>query len=176
MASPQVLRLVEVGSIKDRLSRPGTPEETVEEFYRFGTLLFSEIQQRGSEVDRKLNNALGWSIATLAFLLLNKSRFGSSGSYVWIATITAAIFSFGCTAVAAIAVKTRMWRAPSEREWFHEDLWSDPVTLKRYHLLQILATHQTQVQNIKKKAECLGIVEIFLSLSGAIILCVLLLS
>jgi hypothetical protein len=175
MASPQVLRLVDVGNIKDRLSMSGTPEDTVEAFYRFGTLLFSEIQQRGSEVDRKLTNALGWSIATLA-LLLNQYRSEHFGSYAWIAVVAAAIFSLGCALIALFAVRTRMWRAPSEKEWFNENLWGDPVTLKRYHILQILATHQTQAQNIKTKADCLGIIEIFLPISGAIILCVFLLS
>ena len=118
MASPQILRFVDVDGIEARLSKAETPDATVEEFYRFGTLLFSEIQQRGSEVDRKLTNALGWSIATLAFLLLNQPRLAQVGSYARIAVIIAAVISFGCVIVAVLTVKTRMWRAPSEADWF----------------------------------------------------------
>jgi len=176
MASPQVLRLVEVESIHARLSEPGTPEDSVDEFYRFGALLFSEVQQRGSEIDRKLTNLLGWSIATLAFLLLNHSRFGPIGTYSWIAMVTASVFSFGCISVAAFAVKTRMWRAPSEADWFQQDLWADASTLKRYHLISLLATHQAQVKNVKTKAECLWIIEIFLIVVGIVILSLILFS
>jgi hypothetical protein len=176
MASPQNLRFVEVEDINARLCRPGTPEETVDEFYRFGTLLFSEIQQRGSEVDRKLTNLLGWSIATLAFLLLNRTHFGQYGSYTWVAMITASIFSLGCIAIAAYAIKTRMWRAPSEADWFQKDLWEDPTTLKRYHLISLLATHQAQAMNVKTKAECLWLIEVFLLISSGVILGLILFS
>jgi len=175
MASPQVLRFVEVDSIEDRLSAPGIPDATVEEFYRFGALLFSEIQQRGSEVDRKLTNLLGWSIATLAFLLL-KQPFAHVGNVASIAEITAGVFSLGCVALAAIAVKTRMWRAPSEADWFQKDLWDDPSSLKRYHLVSILATHQAQARNVKRKAECLWIIEIFMLITGIVILGLILFS
>jgi uncharacterized membrane protein YgdD (TMEM256/DUF423 family) len=164
--SPQALRFVEIEAIQERLSTPGIQDATVEEFYRFGTLLFSEIQQRGSEIDRKLTNVLGWSMATLAFLLLNQSRFAQIGSYVRAAAITAAILSFVCVIVAAFAVKTRMWRAPSEADWFQEKLWGDPATMKRYHILSMLATHQAQARNVKVKANCLGIIEILLAMTG----------
>ncbi len=174
MASPQVLRFVDIDSIENRLAKAETPDATVEEFYRFGTLLLSEIQQRGSEMDRKLTNALGWSIATLAFLLLNKLRFAQVGSYARSAVIIAAVLSFGCATVAALAVKTRMWRSPSEADWFKNELWDDPSTMKRYHVVSILATHQAQARNIKIKAECLGIIEILLLISGMAILSVLL--
>lgn len=176
MASPQLLQFVEIASIKDRLELPGTPEETVDEFYRFGTLLFAEIQQRGSEVDRKLNNALGWSIATLAFLLLNQPRFVHAENYVRIAEIAASVTSFGCAVLAAFAVKTRMWRAPSEVDWFQNELWNDPATMKRYHILSMLATHQAQAENVKAKAGFLGFIEIFLSIAGVAVFTALLFS
>jgi hypothetical protein len=176
MASPQVLHLVEPDSIQARLSRRETPVDTVEEFYRFGTMLFSEIQQRGSEVDRKLTNLLGLSVATLAFLLFNQSRFGKFGGFTWIAMVTAAVLSFGSAATAAVAVKTRMWRAPSEADWFKDELWADPLRLKCYHIVSMLTAHQAQARNIKTKAECLGVIEIFLMTSAMIILSVLLFS
>jgi hypothetical protein len=176
MASPQILRFVDAESIYARLARPEIPEATIEEFYRFGTLLFTEIQQRGSEVDRKLNNALGWSIATLAFLLLNQPRFAHVGTCVRLAIIAAAVLAFGCVIVAAFAVKTRMWRAPSEADWFQSELWNDPSIMKRYHILSILTTHQAQTKNVKLKAECLGFIEIGLALSSVGVLSALLFS
>jgi len=176
MASPQVLRFVPIGSIQDRLSAWETKDETVDEFYRFGSLLFSEIQQRGSEVDRKLTNALGWSIATLAFLLLNQPRFAQIGSYARLFAIIAAFLSFGCAIGSAWAVKTRMWRAPSENDWFKAELWDDPSTLKRYHIISLLGTHQAQAKNVKVKADCLGVIEILLLACGVAILGAFLLS
>lgn len=126
MPKSQIFRLVDVDSIELQLSSPDTPESTVEEFYRFGTLLFSEIQQRGSEVDRKLTNMTGWSLATLGFVLLDRHRshLGKLGTGV---LATAGILSFACVLIAAFALRTRMWQAPSEKDWFRAELWGQSI-------------------------------------------------
>jgi hypothetical protein len=172
MARSQILHLVDVAGIKKRLELSGTPEETVEEFYRFGTLLFSELQQRGAEVVRKLTNTLGWSIAVLGFLLLDQqSRIGRMGRYGLIGLAVAITLAIACAVAAAIAGKSRMWRAPSEADWFCSEIWDDPKTLKCHHIISMLETHQDQAGKIKIKAEFLRFIEIGLLLTGAAIVC-----
>ena len=69
MPSSQLIDPVDIDAIETRIFNRETPDATVEEFYRFGQILFSECLQRGSEMDRKLTNILVWSTAALAFLL-----------------------------------------------------------------------------------------------------------
>jgi hypothetical protein len=175
MASPQVLHLIEIDTIEQRLSDPRTPNATVEELYRFGTLLFTELQQRSSETDRKLTNVFGWSIATLAFLLASRGKFDHV-AYGVLALKVAAVFSSFCVGLSAFAIKSRMWRAPSENDWFQNQLWDDAERMKRYHIVSMLGMHQAQIKGVQRKAECLGLSEILLAISGLIILCLLLFS
>jgi hypothetical protein len=169
----QLIQSVDIDDIEVQLSNPKTPDDTVDEFYRFGTVLFSEIQQRGAEVDRKLTNVLGWSIATLAFLLMNRNRYID---WTKLVVTGAAAMAFICVILSAFALKTRMWPAPSENDWFRRELWAEPAMLRRYHVVSLLSTHQTHVKNVKLKADCLGWLEILLSISALGIFTVLLFS
>lgn len=175
MASPQILHLVEIQTVEQRLSDPLTPPETIEELYRFGQLLFTELQQRSSETDKKPTSVFGWSVATLGFLLISKNRFAGR-EYEALAANAASVFSFLSAALSAFAIKTRMWRAPSENDWFQKDLWTHADRLKRYHLVSLLETHQAQIQGVQRKAELLGFSEIFLAITALVILGLLLVS
>ena len=175
MAKRQIVRLVDIETIELRLANPKTQDGTVEELYRFGSLVFSEIQQRGAELDRKLTNFLGWSLATLAFFLINLSKYQSWG-FDRIVVTAASILSFSCVALAAFALKTKIWPAPSEGDWFKDELWDEPSMMKRYHVVSILATHQGYATKVKAKADCLAWIEVLLPISALGTLSVLLFS
>jgi hypothetical protein len=81
MAKPQIYQPVDIEDTEQQIFSETTSDAIVEEFYRFGQILFSECLQRGSELDRKLANMLGWSTAALAFLLLNHSKASQFGIF-----------------------------------------------------------------------------------------------
>ena len=176
MPSSQLIGAVDVETIELRIFNRDTPEATIEEFYRFGQILFTECLQRGSEVDRKLTSALGWSTASLAFLLLNRAKFGQFGAVGMIGLIVATISAIACVAISSVALKSRIWPAPSESDWFKEDLWQDSTKLKRFHVVSLLFSHQEHLKRIKGKADCLWWAELFLPVSALVVSAILLFS
>jgi hypothetical protein len=90
--------------------------------------------------------------------------------------VAAAVLSFACVVLAALALKTKMLPAPSERDWFKEELWTDPVLMRRYHIVSILSAHQAHIINVGRKANYLAWIELFLPASALAIFSVLLFS
>ena len=129
------------------------------------------MQSRSSETDRKLTSVFGWSIASLAFLVSAYTKTPVENAKIAIAT--AALFSLVSVIVTGFAIKTRMWRAPSEDDWFKEELWNDSRMMRCYHIVSMLHVHQVQIKHIKTKAECLGLAEICLSVAAVIAFLVL---
>jgi len=162
----QLIHFVDIEAIEAQLCSPTTTDAVVEEFQRFGQILFSECLQRGSEVDRKLTTMIGWSVAALASLLVKYSRMPLPGMLETAILVAAAASAFAGVALGSFAVKTRMWPTPSERDWFRDGLWGDVQALKRHHVLSLLLTHQMQVSNTKTKADLLRWVEMFLLFSA----------
>jgi hypothetical protein len=157
----QVLNYVDLEAVELRLADPSISPELVEEYYRFGQVLFSEMLSRGADVERKLTNMLGWSTASLGFLLVYKSE--------EILTRVIAGGAIGSAALAAIicamALRSKMWATPSEQDWFQEEL-TDAATLKRYHVVSFLLAHQCQTRHMAKKADQLRQVEGLLGLTS----------
>jgi len=162
----QIIHPVDIDTIELRIFDPATSEGTVEELYRFGLALFSEGLHRSSELDRKLTTVLGWAGATLAFLLLNHSKAQQFGAPGKVALLIATLAAFAALLLAAFALKTRLWPAPSEKDWFKAELWDDPSRMKRYHVISLLLVHQTTVKNVKRKATCLRWTEMLLPVGG----------
>src|ERR1017187_9862737 len=109
----QILRFADIDDIENRLI--ALSDGTIEELYRFGGLMVSEVQQRASDLDSKLTGILGWSVATLAFLLFDGKISGLHGFGkvpVFIATATA----LTSVIVSFLGLKTTMWPAPSEQD------------------------------------------------------------
>jgi hypothetical protein len=148
---------VNIGDTEFQLFSPDTPDEVVDELYKLGGILFSECLGRGADIDRKLTSMLGWSIAALASLLLKQSKSDHPvGTLEQLVLGIAAAAAFLALLIAALALKTTIWPAPSERDWFKEGLLRDVQRLKRYHVISLLVTHQEHVKCITRKANCLS--------------------
>ncbi len=169
MPSEQLIQPVDIDTIELRMYNRDTSDATVEELYRFGQILFQECLQRGSEVDRKLANLLGWSTAALAFLLLNHSKVENFAIPAKVFVTIATISALACVVLASIALKSRIWPSPSEGDWFRDGLWGDDQKLKRYHVVSLLINHQEHVKRIARKAECLKWAELLLPISAVAI-------
>ena len=169
MLKPQLIHPVDIEAIEVQIYSPTTPNETVEEFYRFGQMLFSESLQRASEVDRKLTNMLGWSIAALASLLLKYSHTPQLGIAERIFLLVAVASAFAAIVLGSVAFRTRMWPAPSDQDWFREGLWEDAQKLKRYHVISLLLTRQAHVGRVTRKAKYLRGVECLLLIASLLI-------
>jgi hypothetical protein len=164
--TPQIIHPVDIEDIERRMFSDATSEEIVDEFYKFGQIMFAECLQRGSELDRKLANMLGWSTAALAFLLLNHSRVAQFGIVGVACTIVAVASALFAVATTSFALKTRMWAAPSEEDWFKDNLWGDPSWMKRHHVVSLLLTHQVQTKHVARKARHLRYAELSLPASA----------
>jgi hypothetical protein len=162
----QIIHSIDVEEIELKVHSPTTPDDVVDELYRFGAILFSECLQRGSELDRKLTSMLGWSIAALASILLQHSRSAPLGTLQETALAIGTAAAFFSTLLAGLALKTTVWPAPSDADWFREGLWEDVQKLKRYHVISLLVTRQEHVKRIARKAHLLGHVELLLSLAA----------
>jgi hypothetical protein len=162
----QLIHFVDIEAIELQLCSPATSDAVVEEFQRFGQVLFAECLQRGSEVDRKLTTMIGWSVAALASLLVKYSRTPVPDTLATSLLVAAAVSAFAGIALGSFAFKTRMWPTPSEKDWFREGLWDNVQTLKRYHVVSLLVAHQEHVRQTRTKADCLRRVELFLAFSA----------
>jgi hypothetical protein len=169
VTSSQIFHPLEIDNIELRLSDPIVSDSTIEELYRFGALMFAEIQQRGSETDRKLANLLGWSIASLGFVVLKYSQMAANKSQHAV-LIMAMVLSLACVVIGGLALLSKMWQAPSEDDWFKEELWDSPSMLRRYHVVSMLSVHQTNARRVAKKADCLGYIEVLIVIDWLLIL------
>jgi hypothetical protein len=169
MFKRQLIHPVDVEATEVQIYSPSTPDDTVEEFYRFGQILFSESLQRASEIDRKLTSMLGWSVAALASLLVKYSRTPQLGVTEKALILVAVISAFLAIVLASSAFKTRMWPSPSEQDWFREDLWNDAKKLRRYHVISLLLTRHEHIKRITRKADILRRVEVLLLAVGVLI-------
>jgi len=166
VTTPQIIHPVDIRDIEGRIFSDTTSDEIVEEFYRFGQILFAECLQRGSELDRKLANMLGWSTAALAFLLLNHTKVAQFGIFGVACTIIAAASALFAVTMTSVALKTRVWAAPSEEDWFKDNLWNDLSWMKRYHVVSLLLAHQIQTKHVARKARHLRYAELSLPISA----------
>lgn len=175
MSKSEIPDSADVEEIETRIFDPTTPDDSIEEFYRFGQLLLSELQQRWSEIDRKLAILLGWSIGAIGILLLGHQR---DHIHDWRSFwLVAAVLPALCSALlSAIALKTRIWRVPSRNDWFRLEIWNDPLRLRRYHLISIFKMQHENSEKLRKKAESLAYVEILMPLSALAIFSVFLFS
>jgi hypothetical protein len=149
--SVEQLQLVDIEDIEIRLSGD-IAADLVEEYYRFGTVLLSEVQAATSQIDGRLVTALGLAVGLLVSLLFGSAldRFAAAG--LW--TNTATAVAFLGVVVAAYGSMSRMWRLPSEEDWFREVL-QDANTLKKYHIVSLLAAHQQHMKLALLKGNCL---------------------
>ncbi len=160
----QIHNKIDIETVEFRLDDPGTSKELVEEFYRFGQILFSEMLSRGAEVDRRATNMLGWSTATAAVLLSTQTQ-----KLFFKALVAAAICcSLSSAILCAVALKMRMWPSTSDHDWFRPDI-HDAYELKRYHVVSLLLAHQHQKQSTAKKADLLRHAEWLLLAASAVI-------
>lgn len=163
----QLLHFVDIDTVELRLSDPALPDAMLDELYRFGQILFSEMLSRGSEIDRKLTNMLGWSTATLAFLMFH-DRIGAVGTTLRLLEAGAIVCAFISVLLCAWTLKTKMWPAPSEMDWFKPEIL-DAVVLKKYHIVSLLNTHQHHAKLTATKAAKLRYVEWLLLAASSVI-------
>jgi hypothetical protein len=167
--APEV-RLIDVDEIETMLSG-SLPDELVEEYYRFGSLLLSEVQNMASQIDGKLTTVLGLASGMVVFLLFGTALKGFDPVKTWVSVAAAAAFL--ALVVAAYGLMTRPLRLPSARDWFKEGL-RDQVRLKKYHIVSLLAAQQQHVKLIGPKINCLRIAELVVALSAIVVIGILL--
>lgn len=148
-------------------------EELVEEYYRFGCFALSDIQNAGNQVEGKLTALLGLATGMVAFLLFGTSLRMFAPAKVWIAS--AAASATLALVAAVVGLMSRMWRSPSEADWFKQEL-RDAVLLKKYHIVSLLAAHRQRLQLFILKSDCLRIAEILMALSVLILVAALLIA
>jgi hypothetical protein len=167
----QILRFADIDDMENRLI--ALNDGAIEELYRFGGMMVSEVQQRASHLDSKLTGVFGWSVATLAFLLFDGKVSGLHG-FGKLAVFLATAMSLASVVVAFLGLKTTMWPSPSEQDWFREDLLEHTEMLKRYHIVSMLNVHQQQGFKNARKADTLRTAEILLALTAIVIAGILL--
>jgi hypothetical protein len=162
-SADQIIHPVEVSDIESRL--PSLARESVEELYSFGALMVSSAQQRAIRLDTKLTGILNWSSAMLAFVLIDASVSHQHGGSLAVSALAmiAAIASVACSYVG---LKSKVWPAPSERDWFQERLLDKPDMLRRYHVVSMLNVHQSQSHGNSHRAATLRWAELCLALSA----------
>jgi hypothetical protein len=157
--------LVDVDAVEVMLSGQ-IASDLVEEYYRFGALVLSEVQNMASQIDGKLTTVLGLASGILISLL-----FGTTlNSFAPIKTPISVAASFALIALvlSAFGLMSRMWRLPSARDWFKEGL-SDSDRLRKYHIVSLLAAQQQHVRLIGSKSRCLHAAEVSTALSALIV-------
>jgi hypothetical protein len=160
------LLLVDVADVERRL--PSLGDDSVEELYRFGTWMVSSAQQRTTRLDAKLTGILGWSSAALAFVLVDGALSKPRGLF-FVAVIVAVAVTTASIVSACLGLKSRVWPAPSERDWFRDGVLESAETLKRYHIVSMLNIHHCQADVNYKRAKWLMASEILLALSASAI-------
>jgi hypothetical protein len=117
-------------------------------------------------VDGKLTTVLGLACGMFVSLLFGTALKNLAPMKLW--TSLAAASALIALTVAAIALMSKMWRLPSERDWFKEEL-HDSLQLRKYHVVSLLAAHQQRVKLIAKKSGYLQTAEWFVTFSALVI-------
>jgi Na+/melibiose symporter-like transporter len=141
----------------------GYPYPTVEKLYAFGSLLFSDIQQRANQIDSKMGVYLAFSAAVIAVLAAG----GRSDNRAVMITM----FVSGTLAVVSLltsffGLRSRIFAAPSYKDWFDQRVIDNHDRLLRAHVLAILASYQHQRSEANNKAFYMPIAEYSLLLSA----------
>lgn len=161
----QVIHPVDVAEIETLL--PSLVDESVEELYRFGTLMVSAAQQRALRLDAKLTGILNWCSAMLAFVLIDANASHQRGASLAI-SIAAMLAAMASVAFSYFGLKSRLWPMPSERDWFQRKLLEKPEHLRRYHVVSMLNVHQSQSDGNARRAIMLKRAEWCLAASATI--------
>jgi len=165
----KAVRLADIEQIELMLSG-GIREGLVEEYYRFGSIVLSEVQSAGNQIEGKLTALLGLACGMVAFLLFSTNIRVFAVGKIWICS--AAAIALVALISAVLGLMTTMWRLPSEADWFKQEL-TDPILLKKYHVVSLVSAHQQRMGLIVFKSDCLRIAEIFLALSTLVIVAAL---
>jgi protein-S-isoprenylcysteine O-methyltransferase Ste14 len=104
------------------------PADLVEEYYRFGLAVLSEVQNMASQIEGKAIAILGLASGLLVSLLFGTALRAFDPAKTW--TALAAAMALIAVVIAAVGLMSRMWRLPSERDWFKDGL-RDPARLKK---------------------------------------------
>ena len=152
-------RLVDIENIELQLSSE-LPSEMVDELYRFGQIIVTDAKTTAGQLDSKLVTVLGWTSAALAFLLLNKIA-GTSPS-IRFAIVAATVCALVGTVIAGWGLKSTLWVAPSEQDWFKTELMENAGAMRRYHIVSMLVSHQITVNRNAVKAVYLRLAELCL--------------
>lgn len=157
--------LLDVDRIELMLSG-NVDDALVEEYYRFGCFVVSELQSAGNQIETKLTALLGLSAAMAASLVFGTTLKVFVTSRTW--TSVAAACALFALIASAVGLFSRTWRSPSEADWFREGL-TDAVGLKKYHVVTLLAAHQQRLKVVGVKSDCLLVADIFTAASGAVL-------
>lgn len=135
--------------------------------------MLSEVSQRLSQVNQKLYSVLGWSSASIAFLLFDKSL--TTGP-VWVRVIAFIALFLACVSAALCSkgIKSGVGKIPAETDWFCSRFYLDSMGMKRYHALLMFTLHQQEHLATAAKAEFLARAEC-LFIPGLILLALVLL-
>ena len=142
----QLVQTVDVAEVEFRL--PSLADDSVEELYRFGTLMVSSAQLRTARLDAKLTGILGWSSAALAFLLVGGSALRPHGSALVVLLLPIAITTTSVIA-AYFGLESRLWPTPSERDWLPMFTIFGKITTQR----GIVSPHSVMVGAVESVAE-----------------------
>lgn len=135
------------------------PQGTVDQLYDFGKLMLDQIRALRNSYDAKLTSCLGWSTVTSAVLLSRITTWvgpSASGKLASVATVLV-----GLSVIASMfGLKSWSgWKWPSEKDWFHEELFPWPDRLRRQHLVSMLEAHQSYSRKTQKKGYALMLSE-----------------
>jgi hypothetical protein len=157
----------------ERLLMANTYQELTEELFSFGQLLLDEVQQRTAQLDTKLISLLGWTAAILAFLLVGDASWLESTYKLGLATtitiLLATLSSLGAVACSFLGVKTEVFQFSSEKDWFKTSLFDDVLTMKKYHLVSMLETHQAHNRLNERKGQRAHEAEWLLAVSAVLV-------
>lgn len=154
LIAKQSIKYIDLGVIKQHLDRE-ISDQSIEEIYRFGSVMLAEVSQRTAQINQKLYSLIGWSAASIAFLLFDKVP---AGAPVWIrcAALTA-IFLAACSVLlGSLGIKSGVGKIPSDPDWFCSKFYLDSIGMKRYHLLLMFLFHQQENLSAEAKAEFLA--------------------
>jgi hypothetical protein len=163
----QQISYVDIDDIEVQLSSPELPDSSVGELYRFGEIMLSDVRQTSSLLDTKLTSILGWSTATLAFLLLDSNSKAVNFAKPFL--ITAALIAMVSIGLSMLGLRSRLWPSPSEKDWFQDELLQEPSSLTRYHVVSLLASHQQHIKMNASKANFLRFAEITLMIAALLV-------
>lgn len=143
---------VSVEEVEAALADPGIPRKVLRQFLDFGSVMVSELQDRGAALDGKATNLLGWSGAILAFLAIGaesniQTRGLALGFYAG-----AAVAALGAAIFAAWSLKVRSWSWPSESDWFSLECVGGGIrTLLAFHAVALLEAYQNSSRVLSDK-------------------------